>query len=558
MAKPTDNNAHGVHSSSNVRFGKNSYSLSTPPKMRAAQTTLTGLWSYCLGQRYSKTVICIFVLIVLSANRWQAISREAANSPDAVSTSFASSTGEPNASKEKYKEMQNANQVSNDEPSNRSPSSNVKIQEKGKKQNNEVSKAAISKAPDGISSSTVFFDVSPPPLSPKPARAIEPGYTCNSPEEGGIRSTKIAFVHIFKTAGSTMRTLFKEYAETCGAGEAIIVNCANVLSNTVNTSTVPMRRAEPNASNNTIPGLWYNQKRRAHCRLKYFKPRQYNKEDDRIISSSKVSNMTVSFALTGGDTGVSSTFLGEQVDMMLGHFPLGTQHLIPAWADDTERSLFSSSSKVQIQYVAFFRNAAMKYISGCMYRSNPKLTLEDHVERIAKNVKEGRAQKRYYQGYYTYLLTPNQVEYISENKVNMTAESSSNLIRNNLLHFNVLIGVVERMDETLQMMHYMLDAENEVPSLFAKYGMTSTLRDVASPARRNSGDSSIDAGSPKMSNVAAVSSGSVLAELQKDAEVYEMLTEYVKYEQQITEYAGKIHKAQYQRIVQGLKGIDAV
>jgi hypothetical protein len=149
------------------------------------------------------------------------------------------------------------------------------------------------------------------------------------------------------------------------------------------------------------------------------------------------------------------------------------------------------------------------------------------------------------------------VEYISENKLQMTAESSSNLIRNNLLHFDVLIGVVD-MDETLQMMHYMLDAENEVPSLFAKYGMTTTLRDVASPARLNSGDSSIDAGPPIMDNVAAVSTGSVLAELQKDAEVYEMLTEYVKYEQQITEYAGKIHEAQYKLIVQCLKGMDAV
>jgi hypothetical protein len=516
--------------------------------LRAAQTTLTRSWSYCLAQRYSKTVFCIFVLIVLTASR-QAISREA-NIPDAVSTSFVSSTGEPTASKGKYKEMQNANQVSNDEPSNRSPPSTVKKQEKGKKQN----KAATNKAPDGINNSTVFFDVSPPPLRPKPARVIAPEYTCNSPEEGGIRSTKIAFVHIFKTAGSTMRTLFKDYAEKCGAGEATIVNCSSVRSKTVNTSTVPTRRAEANAK---TPGLWYNQERRAYCRLKSFNPRKYNKEGDRI-SSSKVSNMTASLTLKRGDNGVSSTFLGEHVDIMVGHFSLGTQHLIPAWVDDKEGSSLSSSSKVQIQYVAFFRNAAMKYISGRMFVSNHKLTLEDHVERITKNVKEERAKKRYYQGYYKYLLTPNQVEYISENKLKMTAESRSNLIRNNLLHFNVLIGVVEFMDETLQMMHYMLDAENDVPSLFAKYGMTTTLRDVASPARRNSDDSSIDAGPPNMSNVAAVSTGSVLAELQKDAEVYEMLTEYVKYEQQITDYAGKIHEAQYQRIVQGLKGMDAV
>ena len=370
---------------------------------------------------------------------------------------------------------------------------------------------AMITAPNG---EAVMFDTSPSTVNPSLVKPIQPLYTCNDPNHEA-KTTQIAFVHIFKTAGSTLRGLFKLYAKKCDAGAAVIVNCSSVRAKTVRST-----------DNKT---LWYNPSRKAHCRLKQFVPRKRNK------ANLSPSQMAGDLELKSGDRGVSSAFLATHADIMVGHLSLGTPSLIPP---------LEGKSPSNIQYIAFFRDAAQKYVSGRMFVASGKRTLEEHVARITSELKDHAAKRHYYQGYYKYLLTPEQVDHIKDSKLKLSPQERVNLVKHNILQYNVFCGIVEHMDQSLQMLHYMLDMTNEATSLFVEFGMSASEKDSIP----NTNSSSIVA-TPKVYNVAPISTSRVLEEIQKDPAVAKILREFVKYEQQITDFAQEIHNLHYQQFI---------
>jgi len=226
----------------------------------------------------------------------------------------------------------------------------------------------------------------------------------------------------------------------------------------------------------------------------------------------------------------------EHVDVFAGHYPLGAMTLIPSWSvyhPDNEIGEDSS----QVQYMSFFRDAVSKFVSAKMYHRTG--TKEEHVKRIKNEIEKNVLEGRYYEKYSRYLISPDQREYMKQNGIKLNIEQRTNLICNNLLKYNVLVGIMERMSESMELFQHVLDSKDEVVDLFVQYGMkTKDGKDAPTSVSR-------------ASNVNPISTSSIVEELEKDEHIYPMLKEYVKYEQQITDFANVIHARQYESMIQG-------
>jgi hypothetical protein len=199
----------------------------------------------------------------------------------------------------------------------------------------------------------------------------------------------------------------------------------------------------------------------------------------------------------------------------------------------------------QVLYVTFFRNAIDKFVSGIMYQKKDQdYSFDGIVELIQKRVKGELGQGKYREGYSAYLLTPQQKQHhYADYSQNSTVEARTNQIIQNLDRGNVLVGILERMSESLELLAFAIDKDQEQLPLFESFGMKPRLQAVASDEPAESG-----AISTKKNNPSKFSTSSVVEELQKDAQFWGLLEEYVKYDDQIYQRALRIHEAQYRSI----------
>ena len=116
-------------------------------------------------------------------------------------------------------------------------------------------------------------------------------------------------------------------------------------------------------------------------------------------------------------------------------------------------------------------------------------------------------------------------------------------IKKNILAYNVTVGIVERMSESMEMLQYLLDGDGEATPTFREFG----LKERDEEAREG-----------RRGNRSPVSASALLEHLRKDEEFYGKLLEYVKYEQQITDFALDVHVRQHESIRQRKRGtLDA-
>jgi len=233
---------------------------------------------------------------------------------------------------------------------------------------------------------------------------------------------------------------------------------------------------------------------------------------------------------------VKSVIMHDYVDIMAGHYPLRAATLIPDWSVYRPDVVDVDNESTNVQYMSFFRDAVSKYVSAKMYKKRG--TKEEHVARIKTDIANNVRKGRYYDNYSHYLITPDQREYMEEHGVKLTIEQRTNLICNNLIKHNVLVGIVEKMPESMELFQFVLDSNDEVVDLFERYGMKPKDGKEVSPATYVA------------SNVNPVSTTSIVEELKKDEQIYELLKEYTKYEKQISDFALLIHERQYESMIQ--------
>jgi len=315
------------------------------------------------------------------------------------------------------------------------------------------------------------------------SRIIQPLWSCNRFKNRTEKKAKLVFLHVYKTAGSSIRALLREYSKRCHTSTAIVTHCTYLTSQSLVGGGSWMNSLVLNSSNyNTI---------NSSCILK--------DTVDRHSHFSKPINSTV-----------NSSYILDHVDILGGHFPL----------------LGVLATNNNLRYFTFFRNSVDKFVSGNIFSSHKKklkITKDSIVNQIKNEVNNEIRQGSYFLDTANYLLTPFQ------KNLELDISAKAELIMKNLISYGILIGMVDRMSESLELLHHIIDNSNKVNRLFFQYGMRRKSR---RHRQRNTSRS--------------VSTLSVIQELKKDEKFYEKFLKYVKYDQMVNDFAREIHFLQYQ------------
>lgn len=240
---------------------------------------------------------------------------------------------------------------------------------------------------------------------------IPPLWNCSSSPPSSLPLTKLVFVHIFKTAGSSMRTFLAAYGRYCHRSVALVVRCGGLSSRYLNET------------------VWRDSAHHS-CGLTY----AYDPKSGR--ESSK-----------GGKVG-SEEF--RRADIVGGHLPLGVHQSLPP------------QHRQKVQYITFVRDPLHKYVSGRVYssRHNRNYTANVAVERIYHEISHRYSHGDPYDRYSSYLLAPWQ----RDDKP--SSEQRLKRMQDNLVEMNVAIGVVERMSESFELLQYLVDDARELNRVF--------------------------------------------------------------------------------------------
>ncbi|KAI2509607.1 hypothetical protein MHU86_4726 [Fragilaria crotonensis] len=326
-------------------------------------------------------------------------------------------------------------------------------------------------------------DIDFPTLDPDYG-ALDPMWACSDE----VRPKKLIFNHIYKTAGSSMRGLLSEYGLVCNASGVMVVSCSGLTSDSLDNRTTWY------SSGGGGPDVHHRKK----CQLKSAFDKQH-------------------MPLPLGDGTLKTSFLEHNhIDMLYGHQPLGSAH---GWRD-------AAGEQVEAQYFTFFRDAMTKYVSAVQFGNRrKKLTLQAIVDVIKSQVSAERQQGKYHNTYATYLITPQQRRELSERQATIQDRTTQAL--RNMMEYPIIICIVERMSDSLELLQYVMDSKDEIKRLFEMHGM-------GSPS------------SKYRANKSKMSSAAVLEELKKDSAFMEEFREYVKYEDILCSFALKLHLRQHQ------------
>eukprot|EP00956_Cyclotella_meneghiniana_P004003 scaffold4865_cov83-Cyclotella_meneghiniana.AAC.1 len=331
-------------------------------------------------------------------------------------------------------------------------------------------------------------------------QAIRPApWTCGNPNDSALdpltnQKPMFAFVHVYKTAGSTVRTFLRAYAHICRKGWMCLIGCTKV---------------KPSSIQQIGEGSYWNP-----CKVKERIDRDQSNEG--VFRHVHVSNIV----------------LKDNIDILGGHFRIGTGDYI------LQKSLDNNVSPVR--HIIFLRNSMERFVSGILYeRRQEGETLGEIVDLIKKRVRGSRAADDYWRKSLMYLLTPMQAEEFESRKSEFIETNSSFNISakeqfvkdeamtaiHNLMKYNAIIGMSERMPQSLEILKHVL--------------MTDCTEEQ---------HSKLDFLANATKNVSHLTTSSVLAELKKDVNFMSAFEEYVKYETMVNDYAMAMHLKQYEQV----------
>ena len=346
--------------------------------------------------------------------------------------------------------------------------------------------------------------------------------------------TIFAFVHIYKAAGSTMRTFFHELAYACHRTWVSLAKCTGLMPSSIE-SRGPWT---PCAIEEVADG-------RGQRKAQYFhrKGKNYNR-----FHLGTISNPTFE----------------RKVDIFGGHVRLGTGDYI----------FQSSPASEGVRYIVFLRDPVDRYVSAVLYQNKVKgrvESLEQVVQKIKVRIFNARNSDQYWDKGLSYLLTPAQrveVDKLSTTKFNVTlsstlapllfgAEERAMLAIRNLHEYNVIVGMTERMPESLAILRHVFlrsgienPLKDDAEAVFRKYGLVAPLSDNVTGNHTSPSILAVGVHANQSSRK-KVSTSAVVAELAKDEGHVLLMDEYFKYERMISDYAWMMHNLQYDCVMRG-------
>jgi hypothetical protein len=246
----------------------------------------------------------------------------------------------------------------------------------------------------------------------QPAVQVSPLWNCSmSSKEGGSdgdsdkSGAKFVFVHVYKTAGSSMRDFLRWYGKVCGRSVSILFSCSGISFDTLNDT------------------VWRNSHSQRPCKLSYGAT-----SDGREFS--------------GGTFGRA---LYENSDLVGGHVPLGVHQDL----------------RHRVQYLTFVRDPLDKYVSGKLYSNrHRKWSADDAIARIAYEISHLARKNGRYEKYSSYLLTS------AQKAKDLDEDDKVKAMQSNLASMNVVVGIVERMEASYQLLQLVLDGSGELDRAF--------------------------------------------------------------------------------------------
>lgn len=256
-----------------------------------------------------------------------------------------------------------------------------------------------------LSSSTASSSSSTPSPS-----SLAPFWQCTN---GRSRDQKLAFVHVFKTAGSTFRALLGAYARTCRRGLLIVGDCS---------------RYNPLRSNSTLQTGFGNDKARS------------------CTSRTSSSRSNPQQALFAPGQAMDASVAASEVDLWVGHLPLGMCN--------------------DCRYITFVREPRHKFVSAFLYIHRAQAYTEAQaIAALQERIRAQAAKGAHYDGYGNYFLTPAQKARLAEERVSRPDQVQ--LMLDNLQNLPVLVGVVERMPASVALVRHWIDPMHQLKALFA-------------------------------------------------------------------------------------------
>ncbi|KAL3781852.1 hypothetical protein ACHAWO_009218 [Cyclotella atomus] len=331
------------------------------------------------------------------------------------------------------------------------------------------------------------------------AQAVRPApFTCGVKDESAIdpltqQRPMFSFVHIYKTAGSTMREFFSTYAFICRKGW-MCLKCIDLKASSIKSE-----------------GNWKN------CQVEHAVDR--NGKIERIGVKRKLYKH------------VNNPVLRDKFDLFGGHTRIGAGDNVLNKVGDIH----------PVRHVVFLRDPMDRYISGVLYQNQKKKkgwVSADFANLIKERVLGSRNAGDYWDRSLSYLLTPSQAEevqsikssFIKTNTTEQYAEFKAMTVINNLMQYNVILGMTERMPQSMEILKHVLmaNASKEQEALLDKKATSQSLN---------------------VSKKGGVTTSSVLEELKKDAEFMIEFGEFVKYEKMINDFAMNMHLMQHEQVV---------
>ncbi len=313
-----------------------------------------------------------------------------------------------------------------------------------------------------------------------------------------------AFVHVYKTAGSTVRDFFWQYATICNKSLAVVAKC------------------------------------------KHIEQGGASLEDCRLISSHNAPQSIER---------VNSTILHDHYDILAGHFGFGMADNIFSNATATPNTKGGGVFLSQVRHAVFLRQPMTKFVSHVLYQQKQgnqekTNTLDETVEDIKKRVGSLMENGEYMgsigfphsPNIYKFLLTPEQHRTMEDNQEQQTTleevlAHKTQLAIDNLMRYNAIVGMTETFSQSMKIFEHAMGS-------IVTSAKEEDLRDLF---LRCSGGKVSKNGSKRKS----FSTGSVLKALNEDDEFMTIFRQFVKYEQMIVDFAMDMHQKQYEVVQKG-------
>jgi hypothetical protein len=262
---------------------------------------------------------------------------------------------------------------------------------------------------------------------------------------------------------------------------------------------------------------------------------------------------TYSRTNTGPNDSLSSAFLQDtSVNIIAGQVPLGCDEF---WY--SKRSLTSSpmdgrpsaallTHPVHAQYVIFFRHPLDQFVSEFMLRksggnglghANDTLTVDDAIRMLRETLERAASISHEHEPMYWEptsahaFIAPRQMEWVERFGVSWSPERRVNVTLSNLLQHDILVGLVERMPESLSMLQYLLDPEKQMSAVFQFFTSEENVSHLANVATLNRTNEIVD-------------------RIRHDRTLLSMVEQFIQHEMKIYSLAKQIHERQYRWLQQ--------